>query len=261
MGTKCALTEWKTHAIRKASKAISYHPITSPSPLLANRFPFQIDVDGLWNRAQPVTLAQAPALALSPEDLLLHLCLHTAKHAPYMSIRMFFDIAEVVRRYGAGLNWDEIGARARQWGILRAVYVILRLTQELLDMAIPADWLASLQPAGFEERYLTHVRQQIFAPRSDRNMISSNHVAHLWALKGYGRKLALIRDRLLLSRESMAGMYPAPANSWRIYLYYPMRWKDVLAHHSAMLWRLARGDLKTRAAVRNSAMDDWMMSG
>ena len=36
--------------------------------ILAPSYPFQIDVEGLWTRAQPVTLAQFPALALSPEE-------------------------------------------------------------------------------------------------------------------------------------------------------------------------------------------------
>ncbi len=74
----------------------------------------------------------------------------------------------------------------------------------------------------------------------------------------------LIRDSLLPSRESMAVMYPSPENSWRIYLYYPMRLKGVLTRYSATLWWLARGDPKTQAAVARTnqvtALRDWLMS-
>jgi hypothetical protein len=219
---------------------------------LNSSYPCQIDVEGLWSRAQPVTLAQAPAWTLSPEDLLLHLCLHTAKHAYEMPIRMLCDIGEVVRRNGAVLNWQEIGARARQWGIVRAVYVILRLAQELLEVGVPSDWLASVQPAGFDERYLALARAQILAAGADGSMAQSAQAARLWGPKGLVGKIALIRDSLLLSPESMAIMYPAPANSWRIYLYYPVRLKDVLMRHGAMLWRLACGDPKTRAAAEST---------
>lgn len=232
---------------------------------LNSSYPLQIDVEGLWSRAQPVTLAQAPAWALSPEDLLLHLCLHTAIHAYDMRVRMLCDIGEVVRRNGAGLDWQGIGARARQWGILRAAYVILRLAQELLEAAVPADWLASVQPAGFDERNLALARERILAARADGIMAQSAQAARLWGTKGLGGKIALIRDRLLLSRESMAIMYPAPANSCRIYLYYPVRLKDVLMRHGGMLWRLARGDSKTRAAAERTnevtGLRDWLMSG
>lgn len=232
--------------------------------LVASKLPFQVGMEGLWSRAQPVTLAQVPALALSPADLLLHLCLHTANHTYDMQLRMLCDIGEVVQRYGARLDWQEIGARARQWGITHAVYVILRLAQELLEVAVPADWLASLEPAGFDERYLVLARQQILATRVDGGMAQNAQAARLWGPKGLGNKIAIIRDSLLPSRESMAIMYPAPVNSWRIYLYYPVRIKDVLVRHGATLWRLARGDPKTRVATERTnqvtALRDWLMS-
>jgi len=63
-------------------------------------------------------------------------------------------------------------------------------------------------------------------------------------------------------------MYPAPANSWRIYLYYPVRLKDMLVmlvRHGSTLWRLARGDTKTQAVaartIQVSEMENWLLSG
>ncbi|MBE3039894.1 MAG: nucleotidyltransferase family protein [Chloroflexi bacterium] len=232
--------------------------------LVASKFPLQVGIQGLWSRAQPVTLAQVPVLALSPADLLLHLCLHTAVHTYDMRIRMLCDIGEVVRRYGTELDWQGIGARARQWGIAHAVYVILRLAQELLEVAVPADWLALLEPAGFDERYLVLARQQILAADADGGMAQKAQAARLWGPKGLGNKIAIIRDSLLPSRASMAIMYPAPVNSWRIYLYYPVRLKDVLARHGTTLWRLVRRDPKTRDATERSnqvtALRDWLLS-
>jgi hypothetical protein len=234
--------------------------------IFATSYPFQVDVERLWSRAHPVTLAQAPAWALSPEDLLLHLCQHTATHAFEMRIRMLCDIGEVVRRYGVELDWQRIGARARQWGTLHSLYVILRLAQELLEVAVPADWLTSLRPDSFDERYLALARQQILAAGADGGMgRQTSKVARLWGQKGLGSKIRVIRDSLLPPRESMALLYPAPANSWRIYLYYPVRLKDALVRHGATLWRLASGDSKTQTVAARTnqvtALHDWLMSG
>ena len=233
-------------------------------------FPFQIDLEELWRRARPVTLAQAPAWTFDPEDLLLHLCLHTAKHANEMNIKMLCDINEVVRRFGMELNWQEIDARTRQWNAVRAVYLILQLAQELLDVPVPADWLVSLRPEDFSESYLDLAREQILGRHSDKktSQLESNYLLNLlqlWGPKGLGNKLALIRERLLPSRETMARWYPAPVNSWRIYLYYPVRIKDILVKHRATLWQLARGNPKARAIAdhTNQIMElrDWLMSG
>jgi hypothetical protein len=234
--------------------------------VLDSAYPFQTSVDGLWSRAQPVTLAQSPAWVLSPEDLLLHLCVHMAKHSYDMNIRMLCDIGEVVRHSGAILDWHEIESRARQWGILHAVYVILRLAKELLDAAVPADWIASLRPDDFEESYLKLMQEQIFADRNEKGKMGQSHkVVRMWEMKGLGGKLALMRERLLPSRETMALTYPAPANSWRIYLYYPARIKYVLQRHGATLWGLVRNDPKAQAAAEQTneitALRDWLMSG
>jgi hypothetical protein len=209
-------------------------------------------------------LAQDPVWTLSPADLLLYLCLHTAKHTHDIQLNMLCDIGEVVQRHGAELDWQVIGARAKQWGITHAVYVILRLAQELLDVAVPADWLASLKPASFDERYLSLTRQVALATRVDGSMAQHRQAIRLWGPKGLGEKIALIRDSLLLSRESMATLYPVPVNSWRIYLYYPVHIKEVLLRHGTTLWRLARGDPETRAAAERTnqvtALIDWLMS-
>ena len=233
-------------------------------------FPFQIDMEELWRRARSVTLAQAPAWTFDPEDLLLHLCLHTAKHANEMNIRMLCDINEVVRRFGMELDWQEMDERARQWNAVRAVYLILRLAQELLDVPVPADWLVSLRPEDFSESYLDLAREQILGRYSDMktSQLESNYLLNLlqlWGPKGLGNKLALIRERLLPPRETMARWYPAPVNSWRIYLYYPVRIMDILVKHRATLWQLARGNPKARAIAEHTnqviELRDWLMSG
>jgi transposase-like protein len=247
-----------THHVRYAPPEGSY-PIEIHWVLVGPELPIQVDVEGLWSRAQPLT--RAPAMVLSPEDLLLHLCLHTALHVHDMRIRMLCDIGEVVRLHGEGLDWQEISARARQWGIVRAVYVVLQLASELLEVTVPENWLASLRPVRFDDRHLALLRQQISAPRMDGDTARALPAARLWGAKGLRGKMAVLRDSLLPSRDTIACMYLAPANSWRACLYYPVRWKDLLARHSAALWRLARGDAQTQAtASRINALRDWLLS-
>ncbi|MEE9911664.1 MAG: nucleotidyltransferase family protein [Deltaproteobacteria bacterium] len=224
------------------------------------------DIHGMWARSQGVTIAQTATRALSPEDLLLHLCLHMAKHVFDMQLRMLCDIGEVVRHYEAKLDWSQIDSRARRWGIQRAVYVILRLAQELLEAAVPADRLASLCPDDFNECYLVQMRDQIFADITLKvNMNKTFRVARLCELKSADGKLTLLFQRLFLSREAMALIYPAPPDSWRIYLYYPARIPDMLKRHGAILWRLLRGDPRTQASAQHinkvAALKDWLVSG
>jgi hypothetical protein len=233
--------------------------------ILSDDYPFLIDVNELWDRARPVTLLQASALAFSPEDLLLHLCTHTADHVRVIKIRMLYDIGEVVRHFDSELNWQEIGTRACQWDASRPVYIMLRLAQELLNVPIPEDWLVSFQPDNFDDSYIKIAEELVTAERNDiqGTSLGSPTLAQLWGSKDLSDKLALLRKRLLPSRETLSLQYPAPANSWRIYLYYPVLLKDYLVMYGAELWGLVRGDSKIQAAANHSnqisALRDWMM--
>ena len=80
--------------------------------------PCRIDITGLWARAQPATIAGVHLLALSPEDLLLHLCLHAShQHGLECGLRPFCDIAEAVRHYGSEVDWPQFADRAREWAL------------------------------------------------------------------------------------------------------------------------------------------------
>jgi hypothetical protein len=81
-------------------------------------------------------------LGLSPEDSLLVLCLHAAKHL-WMRLIWICDIAETMRTQK--VDWAIVHVRARELGILRIVGVSLRLAQTLLDLSLcePAQTIVS----------------------------------------------------------------------------------------------------------------------
>jgi hypothetical protein len=65
--------------------------------------------------------------------------------------------------------------------------------------------------------------------------------------------LAALREALFPSRAAMACMYHAPANSWRILFYYPVRFKDLWKRYSRVMWQLLWHDRKLSAEVRSEA--------
>ncbi len=71
----------------------------------------------------------------SPEDLLLILSMHAAKHV-WGRLLWLCDIAQIVQR--ENLNWDWIRFRAQELGIERILHVTLLLANRLLAAEIPA---------------------------------------------------------------------------------------------------------------------------
>lgn len=93
------------------------------------------DMDGLFERAVTVTIAGKNVKTPSPQDLLLVLSLHAAKHV-WGRLIWLCDIAQIVKR--ERLNWEWIQSQARELGIERILHITLLLTNRFLNLEIPA---------------------------------------------------------------------------------------------------------------------------
>jgi hypothetical protein len=223
--------------------------------------PFHVDLEGVWTRARPARIAGVEALVLSPEDLLLHLCLHTSfDHQFRLGLRASWDIHEVVRHHHDEIDWDQLVRRAREWGIARYVHVTLRLVRDMLGADIPPAPLASLEPPDFPPVVVDWARRAIFTPEQSDSLSPS--MGRLWTSRRLGVKASVLLQSMMPSRLAMARIYRLPPGSPRIYLYYPLRWFDLLARYRRYAWGLWRGDHRAlrelQAVSERVALDEWL---
>jgi hypothetical protein len=226
--------------------------------------PFKIDVDELWKRARPATIAGVEVLVLSPEDLLLHLCLHASFHHRFtIGLRPFCDISETLHHYRDEMDWEQVQLRARQWGVGKCVYLTLRLVRELLEAAVPGDVLNALEPNDLDPRLVIWIGEQIFTGRGNTLPLSPN-LARIWGANRLRDKVATFLKFAFPSPEVMATKYPASPFSKRIYLYYPIRLKDLLLRHGRVAWQLLRRDEEMATLAEREkerfALIDWLAS-
>ncbi len=93
------------------------------------------DIEGLFERAVKVTVAGRAVKTPSPEDLLLVLSVHAAKHV-WGRLIWLCDIAQILKR--EKLDWDRVQDRSREFGIERILHVTLLLANWFLATAFPA---------------------------------------------------------------------------------------------------------------------------
>lgn len=103
--------------------------------LQPNFYSVDFDVSGVFRRAVTVSVAGRQAKTPSPEDLLLILSLHAAKHV-WGRLLWLCDIAQITKR--PDLNWDWITSQAKALGIERIMHVTLLLAKSLLGAEIPS---------------------------------------------------------------------------------------------------------------------------
>lgn len=92
------------------------------------------DLEGFFERALPASAGGSAVKTLCPEDMLLVLCVHAAKHA-WIRLCWLRDIAGVVQ--SQPLHWDLVNRQARELGIERILGVSLLLAGRWLDAAVP----------------------------------------------------------------------------------------------------------------------------
>ena len=105
------------------------------SVMAHQHFVFQLDRPEFWKRRTPVPLANKTVQGLTPEDLLIVLCVHGSKHA-WEALKWMCDVAELLRAHDH-MDWDRIFSRASTWRCRRMVLMGLSLAHRLLDAPLP----------------------------------------------------------------------------------------------------------------------------
>jgi len=161
------------------------------------------------------------------------------------------------------MDWEQVQLRARQWGAGKCVYLTLRLVRELLEAAVPGDVWNALEPNDLDPRLVIWIREQIFTGRGNTLPLSPN-LARIWGANRLRDKVTTLLKFAFPSPEVMATKYPASPFSKRIYLYYPIRLKDLLLRHGRVAWRLLRRDEEiatlTERENERFALTDWLAS-
>jgi hypothetical protein len=226
----------------------------------------RVDLQNLWNRTKPTTVAGVGVAAMSLEDLLLHLCIHASDHVFEMGLRLVCDITETLRHNQKEIDWVCIQQRAQMWRANNCVYVNLWLAKNLLGAPIPENWLDSLNSQESDQRYLILAENRLFASveKTDQALQASRNNMQVLYAKSVRDKLAFIFRGIFLSRQVMALKYHVHPNSLRIFLYYPVGLKDLLQKYGRLGMHLIRHDaqVRSRAEGQNeaNALRNWLFS-
>lgn len=217
-----------------------------------------IDPAGLWERAVPVRIHGFDALALCPEDLLLHLCLHTAyQHLFAFGLRPSCDIAETIERFGAGIDWRMVTEQACLRGWQRGVYLALSLAKELAGAGVPEAVLEGLRPQDITQALHDTARTRIFSDSAE-GLPMPAPLAELLACERFRDKVRIFLQRLF-AKDILSKLYSVPMDSARIYFYYPRRIKDMLKLYGPALKKHRQGDGSMKLmAARTNTIADWL---
>ncbi len=222
--------------------------------------PVGVGVDGLWDRARPTRITGVQVLALSPEDLLLHLCLSASCRDGLMGgLRSLGDIAETICRFGSEIDWAQVTSRANEWGGARYVCLTLRLARTMFGAAVPDGVVERLVPGGPEQSVVVAASESILTRAGYDRTIPLSY-DHLGA-ESVGDRARLVWKRVFLSRQDMEVKYHKARDAKHLWFYYVLRLRDIIRTYWSHI--LARTRLKTgtRASSRQTSVAEWLRAG
>ena len=221
--------------------------------------PVAIDMDGVWERASETRIAGARAMAMAPDDLLLHLSVHAAlQHRFRMRQRHLCDIAVTLTRFRERIDWDRLAVVANASGASRFVYCSLRVAESVLGAPVSPTGVNKLARKTVDEAIIPIVREYFLAASMELP------VAYRAAREAQGpvRKAGIIFKSIVPAPARLRAIYGLPARARSVYFYYPVRLADLVARRGRALVEMARGSARFRLTLRReeiaTQIDRWV---
>ncbi len=172
----------------------------------------RVDVSGLFERAQPLTVAGVQVLGLDWMDALPYAWGHLALHHEYdPALLRYYEFAWLIRNAGGDLDWAGVLERARCWRLTLPAQTILPRLEALSPGAAPAAVLAeaaALRPAWSERLIHDWVVRQ-------RGNAALRALLAWLSMPGGGRRLRYLAETAFPSPAYMRARYGrAPGGFW-----------------------------------------------
>lgn len=206
----------------------------------------EIDLDGIWARAQPLTQLGGHARVMAPEDLLLYLCVHIRHHAFDVPLTHLWDIAELMVWAGGGFDWPLVWRRARDWRLVRTLQLVFRQLETTLGVPAPAPPDAPAIPASVR---LPDVMANL-GLHPDHAGMNYRHVAAVFTAGAPATERAATLWRALFPpRADVAERLGVAPGSWRSVAAYPAHWLAMAWRRRGLIGHWLRRDPKMRQAL------------
>jgi len=180
---------------------------------------FRINIDEWWEMAKVIKIDNCQALIPSPEDMLIHICLHLYNHSyNEFTLRGLCDILETLRYYRKEINWQLFQDKIGKYKINKPVYTMLYFVKEINN----DDSLSWIKPNSVNLKLLTLIEKRILGEDDVHSDIPFQLVQSI-AVDKFSRNVKVFLNIIFPTREEMVNRYQVSCSSKKIYFYYLIR--------------------------------------
>jgi hypothetical protein len=181
-------------------------------------FSCHFDVDKLWDDLKPVSLLGKEVMTLSPEKLLLVLCVHNGGKHQWGTLGWICDIAQLIG-VRKDLDWERILDDAFRSGIERILFLGLYLTKSMLGVDIPNEINRRLMNDSAIPPLAEEVRKRIFTEAESFPGEAERFVFYLRMRERFKDKMQYCFRRLFTSTQTDWSLLKLPAPLFPLYRF------------------------------------------
>ena len=211
----------------------------------------------LWDRCIKMPLANQAITFQSPTDLLLHLIEHAVYHHKFSNGPLLLsDLAYLINTQA--IDWHLFWEMADMGRQTRGCLLALKLTQRYwgIDRIV---WPQVAQP----EPTLMDEPLDAAALLMLRDLSSSSDIhlnGEIGRAKGFVAKIGVLLSGVFPPKAVMAATYPVAQYSWRVYLWYPVRWHYLLTRRFLGFLRFRQQRHLYSEITQIAALEQWLAS-
>ena len=195
--------------------------------VLPDDYHYNVNIENYWENAKPVTINGTNTLALSPNDLLQHLCVHLDHHFSKGKIQLFSfcDIAEVIKYYQNKIDWDLLEETCTRYNCTKNIFSLLFLTEKYFNVTLPDHIIRQAGrciDAETEDLFILYLKGN---GREIARKINNNNIERLQKINGFTNKIKYLLGDTFPTRTFMKQRYLIKQKPL-IYWYYLVRIKS-----------------------------------
>jgi hypothetical protein len=175
---------------------LHWHTVNTSVP--ATMFVDDIDLDRLWESAEPICVADGQALMLRPEHLIIYLCEHALRvgHS-FDRLILICDIFFALKTLESTIDWSFLVKESRRFNLSRFVYFGLSIVKHHTSLAIPNECLDKLKPANISWGEKCFLSLQF----NNRRIRGSSYFIYLAMNRGLTAKIRFITRTFFPPRQ------------------------------------------------------------
>ena len=237
------------HNKKKISIDIHWHISNKSHPARIRVIDNNI-IENWWKDARSVECYGRKALTLSPEDFVLHLCLHFLKHrfitqngafSSKCALLQMCDIFQTIKLYKDEIDWKMFKYKADKYGLVSPVHASLFIVDGFVGKHDDTlhDVLNVFKSEILDEKLISLINKRILVKEKDLTLVPKDVIQSQIPIV-FDEKVKTFFKYIFPNRAVISKRYNVPPYSKRLYFYYLVRPLSLLLRYRGIVFESQR---------------------